>query len=121
MKIKRILAFVLALAAAGTVFADFNDDVTSVLNDFLGRLTAKHEALESLAMPGVEVRDPSGAELTTQAVVILTFEKAGDQEAFTAALKAEEVPYGTFGEGEGNITLFCIDMMIFVMQDVIGL
>jgi hypothetical protein len=116
-------AAVCVLFAAGTVFADFNDDVTAFFNDFLGRLAAKHTALESLVMPGVEVRGIPGEEDINQSAVILTFKDAGDQEAFAKALEAETVPYGTFGEGErkGKLLLFSPDMMVFVMRDAIGL
>jgi hypothetical protein len=110
---------VLALMAAGVVCADLNDNVLAVFNDFLGRLTAKHTDLGGLAMPATEVRSPEGAEDITQAAVILSFEQAGDQELFVEALRAENIPFGSFDDG--GILLFSIDMIIFVMQNAIGL
>ena len=92
MKIKRILTFVLALAVTGPVFADLTDDVTALFNDFFGRLTAKHAALESLAMPGVEVRGVPGEEDLNRAAVILSFKDTGEREAFIEALEAEGIP-----------------------------
>jgi hypothetical protein len=123
MKIRPVLVLVLALAVTGPVFADLTGDVTALFNDFFGRLVAKHEALESLTMPGVEVRGIPGEEDLNQAAVILSFKKSGDQEAFIGALEAEGIPYGTFGEGEreGKLLLFSPDMMIFIMKDAIGL
>ena len=119
---KRIwrLALVLAFTAAGSTWADQNDDVLGIFNDFFGWLTAKHEVLESLAMPAAEVRGPPGTEdLVTQAVVILNFKKAEDQNLFVEALRAENVPFGSFPDG--RLFLFSVDLMIFVMQDAIGL
>ena len=123
MKIKRVIILVLVVTAAGAVFADITDDVTAVFIDFLGRLTAKHAALESLAMPGLEVRGVPWEEDLNRAAVILSFKDTGEREAFIEALRAEDVPFGTFGEGEqeGKLLLFSPDMMIFVMRDAIGL
>jgi hypothetical protein len=121
MKMKPMLILVLALAAAGTVFGDITEKVMPLFNDFLGWLTAKHEALESLAMPGIEVRGPPGEEDMTKAAVILTFEDPGDAGTFATALRAENIPFGTFPERAGTIILFSIDIISFVMQDAIGL
>jgi hypothetical protein len=117
------LALVLGLClAAGTVFADTDADVTGIFNDFLGRLAAKHAELESLAMPGLEVRAPPETEESiASTAVILRFKSAEDREAFIAALEAESIPYASFPNDEGSLLLFTIDMMVFVMQDAIGL
>jgi hypothetical protein len=117
MQPKRILVLVLALAAAGAVFADITEDVTSVFNDFLGRLSAKHEALENLAMPGMETR----GDFITQAAVTLSFENPGEAKTFITALEAENIPFGSFPGEAGKVLLISIDMMIFVMQEAIGL
>jgi hypothetical protein len=82
---------------------------------------AKHEALESLAVPGIEVRGVPGDEGITQTVVILTFENPDDAETFVTALRAENIPCGSFPEQAGTILLFSIDMITFVMKDAIGL
>jgi hypothetical protein len=111
-----MLVLVLALTAAGAAFADLAGEVTPVFNDFLGRLAAKHESLESLAMPGMEVLGEDG----NQTAVFLRFENLLEQEAFAAALEAENIPYGSFGEA-GDILLFSIDMMSFIMRDAMGL
>jgi hypothetical protein len=113
---------VLGMVITGPLAADMTEDVTDVFNDFLGRLTAKHEALESLAMPALEVRAPPGAEeaITTSAV-ILRFESVADREVFSAALEVESISYVSFPDKERELLLFTVDMMIFVMQDVIGL
>jgi hypothetical protein len=121
MKMKSMLVLVLGLVTAGAVFGDITENVMPLFNDFLGRLTAKHEALESLAMPGIEVRGPPGEEDMTQAVVILTFEHPDDAETFVTALSAESIPFGTFPERAGAILLFSIDMIPFVMRDAMGL
>jgi hypothetical protein len=122
MNIKRILVLVLALVAAGTVFADPADDVAGIFNDFLGRLTVKHKDLESMAMPDLEVRAPPETEdLITQSAVILRFKNAGDREAVGTALEAENIPYAFFPDKERELLLFTIDMMIFAMGDAMGL
>jgi hypothetical protein len=121
MNIRRVLGLVLVFAAAGTVFADMTDDVGNIFNDFLGRLTAKHERLESLTMPGLEVRAPPDVEELTSTAVILRFENAGDREAFSAALEAESIPYASFPNEERELLLFTVDMIMFVMKDAIGL
>jgi hypothetical protein len=115
MKMRSVLVLVLSLAAAGTVFGDITEEVMPLFNNFLGRLTAKHEALESLAMPGIEVRGAPGKEDITQTVVILTFKNPDDAEIFVTALRAENVPFGSFPERAGTILLFSIDMIPFVM------
>jgi hypothetical protein len=75
-----------------------------------------------MAMPGTEVRGPPEMEeFVTQAVVILTFENPGDRETFAAALEAENIPYGFFPDDDRRLLIFSVDMMIFVMQDAIGL
>jgi hypothetical protein len=117
MKIKRILTFVLALAITGPAVADLTGDVTGVFNDFLGRLTAKHEALEDLAIPVVEI----SGEFVAAAAVILTFERPAEQKTFAAALEAEDIPYVSFPDDEKKVLLISVDMMIFVMQEAIGL
>jgi hypothetical protein len=117
MKTKPMLVLVLALALAGTAAADITEEVTSVFNDFLGRLTAKHEALADLAPPLIEIR----GELITAAAVILTFRNPGEAETFAAALEAEDIPYVSFSEETDSIGLISVDMMIFVMEDAIGL
>ena len=123
MKMRPVLILVLAVTVTGPAVADLTDDVTALFNDFLGRLAAKHEALESLTMPGVEVRGVPGEEDLSRAAVILSFKDTGDQEAFIEALEAEDVPFGAFGEGEreGKLLLFSPDMIIFVMKDAMGL
>jgi hypothetical protein len=121
MKTKRVFVLVLTLAAAGIVFADMTGDVTAVFNDFLGRLIARHTNLENLAMPGVEVRTPPETEEITQTAVILRFGSAGDQEAFSGALKAENIPYASFPNDDRELLLFTIDMLVFIMQDAIGI
>jgi hypothetical protein len=120
MKTRAILILVMVLAVTGGIFADLADDVMSIFNDFLGRLTARQAALETLPMPDIEVRGVTGAEDINQSAVILSFESLNDAETFAAALQAENIPYGSFGESF-DILLFSIDMMIFVMQDAIGL
>jgi Ser/Thr protein kinase RdoA (MazF antagonist) len=117
MKIKRIPIFVLVLCLGGNAFADMTDDVTAVFGDFLGRLTAKHKALESLSMPGMEIR----GEFVTQAAVTLTFENSAEAKVFIKALEAENIPYVSFPEEEKKVLLISVDMMIFVMQEAIGL
>jgi hypothetical protein len=123
MKTKPVLVLVLALAITGPAVADLTGDATALFNDFLGRLTAKHAALKSLAMPGVEVRGVPGEEDLNQAAFILSFKAVGERAAFIEALEAEGIPYGAFGEGEreGKLLLFSPDMIIFVMQEAIGL
>ncbi|MDR2143043.1 MAG: hypothetical protein LBP29_01580 [Treponema sp.] len=116
-----ILAVILLFAAAGTVSADFDDDVIALFNDFLGRLTAKHETLKNLAMPGTEVRGIPGEESLTQAVILLRFESLQDTDVFVAALEAENIPYGSFPDDDRKILLFSEDMIRFVMKDAIGL
>ena len=120
MKMRPVLILVLAVTVTGPAVADLTDDVTALFNDFLGRLAAKHEALESLTMPGVEVRGVPGEEDLSRAAVILSFKDTGDQEAFIEALEAEDVPFGE-GEREGKLLLFSPDMIIFVMKDAMGL
>jgi hypothetical protein len=117
MKTKPMLVLVLALALAGTAAADITEEVSSVFNDFFGRFTAKHEALANLAPPLIEIH----GDFITQAAVILTFRNPGEAETFAAALEAEDIPYGFFSEETDSIVLISMDMMIFVMQDVIGL
>ena len=117
MKIKRILTFVLALAVTGPVVADLTGDVTGVLHDFLGRLIEKHRELEGLAISSVEIR----GEFVTAAALTLTFERPEEQKAFAAALEAEDIPYVSFPGDETKVLLISVDMMIFVMQEAIGL
>jgi hypothetical protein len=117
---RRWLVLALALMTAGVVWADLNDDdVLNLFNNFLGRLVVKHEVLGGLAMPGTEIRSPPEAEELTEAVVILSFEKPGDQELFVEALRAENIPFGFFPDG--RLLLFSVDMIVFVMRDAIGL
>ena len=65
----------------------------------------------------VEIR----GEYVTAAAVILTFERPEEQKAFAAALEAEDIPYVTFPGDEKKVLLISVDMMIFVMQEAIGL
>ncbi|MDR2111339.1 MAG: hypothetical protein LBP32_08545 [Spirochaetaceae bacterium] len=120
MKIRPVLVLVLALAAAGIVAADLTGDVTGIFNDFLSRLTSKHKSLENLAMPGLEVRAPPEEEDPMRAVILLTFKNPREKEVLTAALEAENISYGSFPDDE-RLLLFSADMMIFIMQDAIGL
>jgi hypothetical protein len=126
MNMKRIFFFfpvlVFGLCLAGNVAADVTGDVEGIFNDFLGRLTAKHTALESLSMPGLEVRaPPETEESVASTAVILRFKNAEDREAFIAALEAENIPFASFPDDDRSLLLFTIDMMVFVMQDAIGL
>jgi hypothetical protein len=123
MKTMRIpvLVLVFGLCLAGTAFADLTDDVIAVFGDFLGRLTAKHGALESLAMPGMEVRGIPGDEDIMQTVIILTFADAGEPEVFRSALEAESIPLVTFPDDKQKLLLFSVDMLTFIMKDAMGL
>jgi hypothetical protein len=117
-----VLSLVFGLCLAGNAAADVTGDVTGIFNDFLGRLTAKHTALESLAMPGLEVRAPlETEESVASTAVILRFKNAEGRGAFVAALEAENIPFASFPDDERSLLLFTIDMMVFVMQDAIGL
>jgi hypothetical protein len=122
MKRYRILVLAMGLClAAGSAFADLNGDMEAYFNDFLGRLTARHPALETLTMPDKEVRGLPGSEDPMEAVIILTFAGAGEQEVFKAALEVENIPLATFPGEDRKILLFGIDMATFIMQDAIGL
>jgi hypothetical protein len=123
MKITRTPALILvfSLGLAGAAFADMTDDVIAVFHDFQGRLRAKHGALEGLAKPGMEVRGVPGSEDLMQTVIILTFDSAGEQEVFKAALEAENIPLVTFPEEKQKLLLFAVDMLTFIMKDAIGL
>jgi hypothetical protein len=73
-------------------------------------------------MPAVEVRaPPEMEELITSTAVILRFGNAGDQEAFSAALETESIPYASFPNEERELLLFTVDMMVFIMGNAIGL
>jgi hypothetical protein len=61
-------------------------------------------------MPDIEVRGVPGEEDVNQSAVILRFESLSDAETFTAALQAETIPYGSFGESL-NILLFTMEML----------
>jgi hypothetical protein len=123
MKIRCIpvFAFALSLCLGGSAFADITGNVETYFNDFLGRLAAKHQALESLAMPGREVRGVPGNDDPMQAVIILGFESAGERETFQAALEAENIPLVTFPGEDRQLLLFTVDMAAFIMRDAIGL
>jgi hypothetical protein len=109
------------------VFAETEADVTGIFNGFLGRLTAKHTELESLAVPGLEVRAPPETkteDIVTSTIVILRFESLEDREVFIAALMAENIPFASFPDDEHEwelLILFTVDMMIFVMEDALRL
>jgi hypothetical protein len=120
MKVRRILAFVLAIVVAGMVFADFTEDVTALFTDFLERLAAKHEELEGIDMSVMQITD-DGVEDINWAAVILTFENPVEAKMFSAALEAEDIPCFSFPEEEKKVLLISVDMMVFVMQDAIGL
>jgi hypothetical protein len=121
MKRKRFALIVLFLSAAGNLCADLTSDMEAYFNDFLGRLTAKHPALETLAMPEREVRGPPDGEDPMTAAIILTFASAEEREVFHAALRAEDIPLFTFPKDDRKIMLFGIDMMSFIMMDAMGL
>jgi hypothetical protein len=118
---KRSVFLVLCFIAAGSVFADLNEDVLAVFNDFLGRLVAKHDDLGAMAMPGIEVRAAPGEEDIARTIVVLTFKTAGEQQVFCEALKTESIPFGTFPNDEQKVVLFSADMIPFILKDAIGL
>jgi len=121
MKNKKTLFFIscvlIAVVAAPVLYAEEQED--RVFPVFLTRLIRKHEALKTLAMPDVEIHNVEGYE--NDALYLLTFNKPDDVQVFIAALREENVPFGTFPQREKQVVLFYTDMIRFLFMDVIGL
>ena len=120
MKYKKAKLFLLGLLitvlASPVLYADEPDRVFPV---FLTGLVRRHDELKTLTMPEVEIHTAEGYE--DEAIYLLTFNTHNDYDIFIAALKAENVPYGTFPQRENQIVLFYSDMIRFLFWDVIGL
>jgi len=120
MKFKKaktiLLGLLITINAAPFLSADDKDKVFTV---FLTGLTRRHEALNTLAMPKVEVHTAEGFE--DEAVYIITFKTPDNAQTFITALKAENIFFGTFPQKENQVMLFYTDMIRFLFMDVIGL
>ena len=121
MKTKKtffILSCVLIAAVAVPVLsAEEQED--RVFPVFLTGLLRKHEELKTLAMPDVEIHNVEGYE--NDALYLLTFIKPDDVQVFIAALREENVPFGTLPQREKQVVLFYTDMIRFLFMDVFGL
>ena len=121
MKTKKIINFFICLLIAATAVpvlsAEEQED--RVFPVFLTGLVRKHDELKTLAMPEVEIHTAEGYE--NEAMYFLTFRTTDDAQVFIAALREENVPFGTFPQREKQLVLFYTDMIRFLFMDVIGL
>jgi hypothetical protein len=106
-----------ALAAVPSLPAQ-EDGTDYLFPAFLYHLVKRHEQLKTLAMPDVEVRTVPGID--DEAVYLLTFKKTEDVQFFIAALKEENIPYGTRSSYELQVILYYSDMVKFIWTDVLG-
>ena len=111
-----ILSCLLIALAAIPVYAEEEDRMFPV---FLAGIVRRHGELKNLSMPNVEIH--TTPEMPDEALYLLTFRTAADVKTFTAAIKEENVPYGTLSQNELQVALYYTDMMRFVFWDVMGL
>lgn len=96
-----------------------DDGFDRTFSVFLAGLVKRHDKLETLTMPNIEIHTVPGVD--DEAVYILSFIKPADTKTFIAALGEEDVPYGTFPGNERQLMLFYQDIMKFIWMDILGL
>jgi len=90
-----------------------------VFPSFLFILVEKNGEMGNLAMPDVEILTIPGEE--NEALYLLSFNSPEDERLFYTILEKENIPHGTLQEAKPRLMLFHSDLLVFIMQAVIGL
>jgi hypothetical protein len=116
---KKLISILLLVILIPAVTLSAQVSYDEVFLFFLLMMSERHEEIKNINMPDMEIHTTDDFE--DEAVFELNFKKTEDLDCFIAALKEEDIPYGTFPGNNLRLILFNSDLLIFLMKTAIGL